>query len=294
MKFVITICFIFLSITFIKAQNVYQDYLDNYHLLEPVGFNPSVKYLAYSVIRNTTNKNFDNPPSVKQIGGYGKITARDYLGLKVKLYSHGSTDETQISLGYNFRAKLTSTSIFSVGLWAGWTSMRTNIVDVYVLQENDPTINNDYLKESYFTCGLGFHYLSHGYSVDVTIPEVIMEQAEINPEVLIMLGANYGANSNNIRLRPHLMYYYNKGLRNLADLGFKVTFQEKFSIDFGGQTTQCGYMGLGYVIADQFDINMAYTVGFSKVQNVNQGMVQLSLTYRISENRSYMYDNFYN
>lgn len=284
MKYIYTLLFIS-AVICVKSQSLYQNIATEKHLLSPASTTLETKVLAYSVIRDNTYKTYESAASTKEFGFYASLNRNSFAGAKINVHTTGINKQTDFSLAYNYRIDFNYVDNLILGLWAGIVSKDMNIVDVYVFEEGDRTLEDRYFSKAYFSSGFGAQYTVGNYRFDVVLPRMINEYGAYNNDFIAMGSLFFSTNGDDENMCFHALFNHKTGYRNFVDLGLNGIFNEAITLGAGYQTINNVYGSVGYRHESNLEVSVSYSHSINGEVNPETGAIQFNLNYKMMKSR---------
>lgn len=220
--------------------------------------------------------------------------ARHTLGLMVMHDKIGATDNSEVSLGYAYKARLSSKTSLLLGLGATLDILKSNYSKLYTNDNTDPSLgkgSNSLLPN--FKYGM---YLTSGkFYAGIAVPNLLENkivtngkgQTKFNVEALhYYLQAGYLFTlSKNTQLGASTLVKEVSGAPLQADLNLQFIFSEKFGVGVSYRTSKDLVGLVNYQITPMFKVGYSYDYGFSNLAKYNSGSHEIMLIFHRVTNK---------
>lgn len=220
--------------------------------------------------------------------------ARHTLGLMVMHDKIGATDNSEISLGYAYKARLSSKTNLLFGLGATLDILKSNYSKLYVNDNTDPSLGksaNSLLPN--FKYGM---YLTSGkFYAGIAVPDLLENKivtngkgkTKFNVEALhYYLQAGYLFTiSKNTQLGASTLVKEVSGAPLQADLNIQFIFSEKFGVGVSYRTSKDLVGLVNYQLTPMFKVGYSYDYGFSDLAKYNSGSHEIMLIFNRVTNK---------
>ena len=220
--------------------------------------------------------------------------ARHTLGLTVMHDKIGATDNSEVSLGYAYKARLSSKTSLLLGLGATLDILKSNYSKLYANDNTDPSLGknaNSLLPN--FKYGM---YLTSGkFYAGIAIPNLLENKivtngkgaTKFNVDALhYYLQAGYLFTiSKNTQLGASTLIKEVSGAPLQADLNLQFIFSEKFGVGVSYRTSKDIVGLVNYQITPMFKVSYSYDYGFSNLAKYNTGSHEIMLIFNRVTNK---------
>ena len=296
----ITILILLISLGFFaKAQQLPQftQYMINDYVFNPAIAGIESNYQMKSNIRNQW-AGVNNAPRTTVLSVYGKYRESN-VGLGGVVFNDqvGPTSRNGVSLSYAYHFSLTEKMKMSLALSGGFTQMRIDPTHLH-FKDFEPQSQGGILSSSVPDATFAFHLYTKDWYVGASIPQLLnsnlgffeddyLDMYNLNPDgslerhYFAMAGYKWKVNYDYV-VEPSVLIKSVTPAPTQADIGVKVTYQNKL---WAGTTYRTnGDIGvlLGYSIGDRYSIGYSYDVVTSGLGEYTSGSHEFMLGVRFA------------
>jgi type IX secretion system PorP/SprF family membrane protein len=230
----------------------------------------------------TTQTVFIHTPLRNRKMGVGFSVVNDRIGPINQTFFYGD---------YSYTVRLTETMKLSFGLKAGINWFQPKIADLHTIQAGDPSFVGSTLQSSVKpNIGAGIYLHDTRWYAGVSAPRLVQNKFELgdasNDTTAVMelrhlffIGGLVLPVSQDIKLKPTFMVKLVKNAPVSIDLTVEALFRDRFSIGAGMRYKDSFYGMAGYQFSSQFRAGISYDYTSTLLQNVNNGTVEVMLSY---------------
>ena len=203
----------------------------------------------------------------------------------------GPLNQTFFYADYSYTVRLTETIKLSFGLKAGLNWFQPKIADLHTITANDPSFTGSTM-ESVIRPNLGAGiYLHHDHwYVGASAPRLIQNKFNLggsgNDTASVMelrhmffIAGGVIPISSELKLKPTAQVKVVQNAPLSIDATLELLVRDRFSIG-GGMRYKDSYYGMaGYQFSSQFRAGISYDYTSTRLQNVNNGTVEVMLSY---------------
>jgi type IX secretion system PorP/SprF family membrane protein len=213
------------------------------------------------------------------------------VGLSVVNDKIGPLNQTFIYADYSYNVSLTKTMKLAFGLKAGVNWFQPKISGLETVQGNDPSFVNSTLETVVKpNVGAGIYLHSEKFYVGASAPRLMQNKFNLGSgntdttsvkelrHLFIIAGYIWPVNRQ-LKLKPAAQVKMVQNAPISIDGTLEAIIHDKFSIGAGIRVGDSYYGMVGYQFTNQFRAGFAYDYSSTKLRNVNNGTVELMLSY---------------
>lgn len=213
------------------------------------------------------------------------------LGFSVVNDRIGPINQTFFYGDYSYTVKLTETMKLSFGLKAGVNWFQPKINSLNTIQANDPSFVGSTLHSAIKpNIGAGIYLHDDRWYFGVSAPRMIQSTFNLGENKndttailelrhLFFIGGAIFPISSDLKLKPTFMVKVVKNAPVSIDLTLEALIRDQFSVGAGIRYKDSFYGLIGYQFTSQFRAGLSYDYTSTRLQNVNNGTVELMLSY---------------
>jgi type IX secretion system PorP/SprF family membrane protein len=225
---------------------------------------------------------FIHSPLKNKKMGLGFSVVNDHIGPINQTFFYGD---------YSYTVKLTETMKLSFGVQAGLNWFQPKITNLTTIQANDPSFVGSTLQSVIKpNIGAGIYLHDDRWYFGVSAPRFIESKFDLSAHPsdttsilerrhLFFIGGLMIPVSSDLKLKPTFMVKTVKDAPVSIDITLEAIFRDQFSIGAGMRYKDSFYGLVGYQFTSQFKAGISYDYTSTKLQNVNNGTVELMLSY---------------
>lgn len=296
----ITILILLISLGFFaKAQQLPQftQYMINDYVFNPAIAGIESNYQMKSNIRNQW-AGVNNAPRTTVLSVYGKYRESN-VGLGGVVFNDqvGPTSRNGVSLSYAYHFSLTEKMKMSLALSGGFTQMRIDPTHLH-FKDFEPQSQGGILSSSVPDATFAFHLYTKDWYVGASIPQLLnsnlgffeddyLDMYNLNPDgslerhYFAMAAYKWKVNYDYV-VEPSVLIKSVTPAPNQADIGVKVTYQNKLWAGTAYRTNGDIGVLLGYSIGDRYSIGYSYDVVTSGLGEHTSGSHEFMLGVRFA------------
>ncbi len=296
----ITILILLISLGFFaKAQQLPQftQYMINDYVFNPAIAGIESNYQMKSNIRNQW-AGVNNAPRTTVLSVYGKYRESN-VGLGGVVFNDqvGPTSRNGVSLSYAYHFSLTEKMKMSLALSGGFTQMRIDPTHLH-FKDFEPQSQGGILSSSVPDATFAFHLYTKDWYVGASIPQLLnsnlgffeddyLDMYNLNPDgslerhYFAMAGYKWKVNYDYV-VEPSILIKSVTPAPTQADIGVKVTYQNKLWAGTAYRTNGDIGVLLGYSIGDRYSIGYSYDVVTSGLGEYTSGSHEFMLGVRFA------------
>jgi len=292
--FIYLILFLGLNLKSSKAQQV--PLLDQYYI-NPTFYNPSAAganglFNAY-LLRNQKFSGFDGGQVTHLFTADAELKEGKYgAGFNLTNDDVGIFNNTQATLSYAYRLKISNDHYLRLGISAGISDFRVNMNEVQA-NPNDPYLINTNYKNTEFMANMGLYYTHKNLVIGLTIPQLLNNSidgsendSESSYELVrhAMLTGGYKIPIKKVKdlsITPYVMLRYADSspvqydvnvIAELANKGwFALSYRDEYSIG----------LNLGVQVLKNFTVGYAYDIGIQKTGRYASNNHEFLIGYKL-------------
>jgi type IX secretion system PorP/SprF family membrane protein len=211
------------------------------------------------------------------------------LGFSVVNDRIGPINQTFIYGDYSYTVRLTEMIKLSFGVKAGVNMFQPKISTLNTIDPNDPAFVGSTLQRSIkpnIGAGLYLHH-DHWY-IGASSPRMVNNTFKLGDNsgdtviairhIFIIAGGIIPINDG-LKLKPTTQVKMVKNAPLSIDATVEALIREKFSVGGGIRLRDSFYGMVGYQFTSQFRAGLSYDYSSTKLKNVNNGTVEIMLSY---------------
>lgn len=230
----------------------------------------------------TTQTFFIHSPLKNKKMGLGFSVVNDRIGPVNQTFFYGD---------YSYTVRLSELLKLSFGVKAGVNWFQPKISELNTIQSNDPSFVGSTLQSSIkpnFGAGI---YLHHDrWYFGASAPRLVQNSFTLGGTKndttslmelrhLFIIGGLIIPVSQDIKLKPTFKVKMVKNAPVSIDATAEIIFHDKFSAGLGMRYNDSFYGLIGYQFSSQFRAGFSYDYTTTRLQNVNNGTVEIMLSY---------------
>lgn len=302
MKKIISIFFVLAISLSLKGQQLPQF---TQYMINDYVFNPAVagKENSYQVKCNIRNQwvGINDAPSTSVLSIFGKYRESN-VGLGGVVFSDrvGPTSRTGLSLSYAYHFAVAQDIKASLSLSGGFTQLKLDPNNINFENPNDPLANNGVLNSSVPDATFALYLYSKDWYFGASVPQLMNSKIgffdegykdtyNVDPDGSLerhyyaMAGYKWLIKYDYL-LEPSVLIKSVANAPTLADIGLKLTYQDKLWMGTDYRTNGDIGLLLGYSIADRYLIGYSYDMITSNLSNYSSGSHEFMLGIRFYPN----------
>ncbi|MDQ3108686.1 MAG: type IX secretion system membrane protein PorP/SprF [Bacteroidota bacterium] len=230
----------------------------------------------------TTQTVFIHSPLKNKKMGLGFSVVNDHIGPINQTFFYGD---------YSYTVKLTEGLRLSFGVKAGVNWFQPKIAELSTIQANDPSFTGSTLQSNVkpnFGAGIYLHH--ENWYFGASAPRLVQNTFSLGGTKndttslmelrhLFVIGGVILPITPDIKLKPTFQIKMVKNSPISIDATVEALFREKFSVGLGMRYKDSYYGLVGYQLSSQFRAGISYDYTSTRLQNVNNGTVEIMLSY---------------
>jgi len=225
-------------------------------------------------------------PTFIQVNAHTAIGKSNGMGLRVISQQMGLLNNTQATLGYAYRFKVSSTANVHLGLGIGWTQSVFNAQKATVIDANDATLGNGKQKANGFDSEFGAMYLGQKFKAGISVlhlynsnPSFAASNYKLLPQSNINVSYIFNKNKK-VEIEPWLVDRYTINGTHIIEGILNMHIAKVLTVGAGYRSN---YGVLGFVGIKTGNIKVAYSFdyGTSKNATVTGSSHQILLGFSI-------------
>lgn len=213
------------------------------------------------------------------------------VGLSVVNDKIGPLNQTFIYADYSYNVKLTKTLKLAFGLKAGINWFQPKISTLETIQNNDPSFVNSTLESVVKpNVGAGIYLHSEKFYVGASAPRLLQNKFNLGTgttdttavkelrHMFFIAGYIWPVNKQ-LKLKPAAQLKLVENAPMSIDATLEAIIHDKFSLGAGIRVGDSYYGMVGYQFTNQFRAGFAYDYTSTRLQNVNNGTIEIMLSY---------------
>jgi type IX secretion system PorP/SprF family membrane protein len=295
MKKLIAICFVCAAFCQLRL-SAQQDPHFTQYMYNTLSVNPayagSRDVMNISLLNRNQWMGLEGAPRTQTLFIHSPLKNRKMgLGFSVINDRIGPINQTFFYADYSYTVRLTEILKLSFGVKAGVNWFQPKISELNTIQGNDPSFTGS-TTQSVMKPNLGAGiYLHHdNWYIGASAPRLVENRMYLGPDRndtnsilevrhIFLIGGAMIPVSSDIKLKPTFNVKLVKNAPVSIDATLELLFRDRFSIGGGMRYRDCYYGMAGYQFTSQFRGGLAFDYTTSKLQGVNNGTVEIMLSY---------------
>ena len=220
----------------------------------------------------------------KQVG-VGLIINNDKIGVHKTL---------NIGTNYAYHLNLNNDKVLSFGLQAGLNNRRADYASLAAQANNDPSISNATVAETYFDLGVGLYLRTPKFHLGYSIPEIIPNDLKLNDSTTTELSdLNQFIFSKliidvspQIRLTPSILLKYLNGVPLSYDLNLNATFRKVITGGISYRKAESIDFIMRLQVTPQFQFGYSYDYPIGDISNLSNASHEIMARYLFKFNQA--------
>jgi type IX secretion system PorP/SprF family membrane protein len=295
MKKLILICIAFIAFSSLKL-SAQQDPQFTHYMYNTLSVNPayagSREVLNISALHRQQWIGLNGAPTTQTVFIHSPLKNRKMgLGFSVVNDRIGPINQTFFYADYSYSVRLTDRLKLSFGVKAGVNWFQPKISELNTIQGNDPSFVGSTLQSSVkpnFGAGI---YLHHDrWYVGASAPRMVQNTFNLggsnnDTTALVELRHTFLIAglilpvSDDIKLKPTFKVKMVQNAPLSIDATLEALFRDKFSVGLGMRYNDSYYALVGYQLSSQFRAGISFDYTSTRLQNVNNGTIEIMLSY---------------
>jgi type IX secretion system PorP/SprF family membrane protein len=213
------------------------------------------------------------------------------IGFSVVNDRIGPINQTFIYADYSYSVKLSKTLKLAFGLKAGVNWFQPKISTLETIAANDPSFVNSTMESVVKpNVGAGIYLHSEKFYVGASAPRMLQNKFNLGTantdttavkelrHMFFIAGYIWPVTSQ-LKLKPSVQVKVVQNAPVSIDGTVEAIIRDKFSLGAGMRVGDSYYGMVGYQFTSQFKAGFAYDYSATRLQNVNNGTVELMLSY---------------
>lgn len=262
-------------------------YFYNQYLGNPAMAGATEKVNLNLLFRKQFNE-VPNAPIYQMFTGEFAYTDRAAVGLNVDLSKSGLINYTRIMGTYAYHLPVSNTGKLHFGISVGVAKESINSADI-TAENYDPVVNRFNDKGYRLDGDFGVAFTDEKLNVQATWLNL---HNQLNTDPNFVAGINYATfltaasykipAGKDLTVEPKVVYRGIKGMDNIVEGGFGLTYQQKFNLFGLYHSTNNATVGLGFKY-DQFNISGIYSIGPSAIRSFTGGDFEIGLGWTLKK-----------
>lgn len=262
---------------------VYNQYSSNPYLYNPAAICQDYGPFAYLISSNKW-MGFQDAPRYIGVGAYMPVRGNSSLGIKLNNYRGGSFNESEFALSYGYRVQPFEGHWLAFGLSLKGLQRNLDLLNINIYQMDDPTLENSYYKQFYFSFAFGLQYTWKDLQFHLVMPRILDENSEIRTAFISSLAYDFQLSPGNFSLAPGILYkQFGKGI-SWVDLNLRATVKDQVYAQFTYRTNQMMVFSAGCKIKG-VGLGYAYETGVGPETRFSSGCHEVQLSYYVDKAR---------
>lgn len=242
-KIIFTVFILMICITVAKSQQdpMFTQYMFNQLTVNP-GYAGSAEVANIMVLNRQQWVGMDGAPKTTNINADAPIPKIDCgVGVSLLVDKIGPTKQTGFYVDYSYQLKVSEKAKLGMGLKAGFTYYKANLLDINTIDDNDVAFARNIDGDVKANFGLGFFYHTNNFYAGFSIPKLLNNDLttgnSVNNEKLSLSERHYYliagkvfVLSETLKFKPSLLTKISKGAPMQVDLTANFILYDKFWI----------------------------------------------------------------
>lgn len=213
-------------------------------------------------------------------------------GLTLEADELGPEKNTDVGIDVSYKLQLSSTLFLNLGLKAGLSHYKVNLVDARVVDQNDPLLLANKDGEFLPNFGVGAYLYNNRFFAGLSVPRIIQtdtEGGDLSKSTLdrnklhYFLMAGYLADINPfLKLKPTMLLKATQGSRLSWDLSCMAILMDKLWLGASYRNEDALAAIAQVNITNQLRVGYSYDFAISKLSGRSDGSHEISLSYDIA------------
>ena len=221
-------------------------------------------------------------PLVDNKMGVGLVVTNDNIGV---------TNQTDIVGNYSYNIKLGEEGKLAFGLKAGLSVYSAKVSTLTTWDESDPMFGTNINGQVIPKFGFGIYYHQKGkWYAGFSIPTILayekgmgfsmnIDKTSFMRRHYMLTGGYVFPVSDNIKLKPSVLFKYIPGAPFEADINFGVLFKETIWLSTSFRSGDALVALLEYQASNSFRVGYAYDMTFSQIRKYSAGSHEIMVGY---------------
>jgi type IX secretion system PorP/SprF family membrane protein len=281
-----------ISITVAKSQQdpMFAEYMFNQVTVNP-GYAGSGEVANVMVLERQQWAGFDGAPKTFNLAANAPLRKISCgVGASLLVDKIGPTKQTGFFVDYSYQLKVSEKAKLGMGLKAGFTYYKANLLDIQTTEDNDVAFARNIDGDVKANFGIGFFYYTKTFYAGFSIPKLMNNDLttgySVNNEKLslsqrhyyFIAGKVFDLNSK-LKFRPSLLTKINKGAPLQVDLTANFIYAEKIWL---GAMYRIGD-AVGFMIQIQIlktlRVGYAYDLTTTYLSRYNRGSHEIMVSF---------------
>lgn len=295
MKKLVLICITVFALTSLKL-SAQQDPQFTHYMYNTLSVNPayagSRDVLNISALHRQQWIGLDGAPTTQTVFIHSPLKNRKMgLGFSVVNDRIGPINQTFFYGDYSYTVRLTQKLKLSFGVKAGVNWFQPKLAELTTIQANDPSFVGSTLQSTVkpnFGAGIYLHH--ENWYVGASAPRLVQNKFQLGGSAndttavteirhLFFIGGVILPVTADVKLKPTFKVKMVQNAPLSIDATVEALFRDKFSVGAGMRYKDSYYALVGYQFTSQFRAGLSYDYTSTRLQNVNNGTVEIMLTY---------------
>jgi type IX secretion system PorP/SprF family membrane protein len=282
--------FLFLGLMSVKTAVAQLSPMGNMYFYNQYLGNPAMAGATDKVNLNLLyRKQFNevpNAPTYQVFTGEYAFAEKAALGLNVDLSKSGLINTTRVMGTYAYHMPVAATGKLHFGVSVGLAKEFVNREDI-TAENYDPVVGRFNDRGYRLDGDLGAAYTDERLNLQATLLN-LNNLLKTDPNFVtginyatFFTAVSYKLNVNdNFKVEPKLVYRGIKGMDNIVEGGFGLSYQEKFNLFGLYHSTNNATVGMGFKY-DQFRLSGIYSIGPSAIRSFTGGDFEIGLGWAL-------------
>jgi type IX secretion system PorP/SprF family membrane protein len=209
------------------------------------------------------------------------------------------SNNTGVFANYAYRIRLTNAGTLALGLSAGVSQFKANLSEVKSSSNtavSDPAFSENQVR-MLPNFGAGIYYSTDKLYMGISMPHLLNnklandfanatgnERARQFRHLFVAFGGVLAV-SNNLKLKPSLLYKYVHAAPMQLDLNCNFWFHDVFALGASYRTDKTVVALVEIQATPQFRVGYAYDLNFKKISPANSGSHEIMMRYEFAFNK---------
>lgn len=230
---------------------------------------------------------FPDAPITQTLTVHGPLKENLGIGLSLVNDKAGPAKNTGLLIDFSYKIKLTKKSSLSFGLKGGVDAVSTNLVELKILETNDPHFDQNLQYKMRPNFGLGLYYRLPNFYAGLSVPRILNTSSLLNTVIsnqrhyYVIAGSFFDLNSSSsLKLKPTALIRITKGAPVQLDLTALFYFKDLVWAGPMFRTTDAFGVLAGIQLSDQFSFGYSFDWSFgNNTGRYNGGSHEIMLRF---------------
>jgi len=224
--------------------------------------------------------NFSGSPQTINMLGSLEIKPKNLsLGFQVQNDKIGLTSTSNAKIAFAYRIKMDRKNTISFGIMPGFKRIFYDLSKIRTTTQGDETFNMNSPAINTFNASSGIFFYNKKVYAGISTPELFNVNKDITYTELNFVGGYVFKVSNEVVLKPSLLFRYMKNSPAQADINCTAYINVDLGIGLAYRHRDAVVAYADYVINKKFRIGYSYDFSIGKIRKYNSGTHEVMLNY---------------